>query len=52
MLRVVFDSGAVWEYSDVPKKVYDELHRAGSKGGYMKGFVIDVYPDTRVERAD
>ena len=52
VLRVVFDSGAVWEYSGVPKKVYDELLAAGSKGGYMKDFIIDCYPDTRIERAN
>ena len=52
VLRVVFDSGAVWEYSGVPKKVYDDLLAAGSKGSYMKDFVIDCYPDTRIRRAD
>jgi hypothetical protein len=52
VLRVVFNSGAVWEYSGVPEKVYDELLAAGSKGSYMKDFVIDCYRDTRIRRAD
>lgn len=52
VLRAVFNSGAVWEYSGVPKKVYDELLASGSKGGYMKDFIIDMYPDSRIRRAD
>ena len=52
VLRVAFNSGAVWEYSGVPRKVYDELLASGSKGGYMRDFVIDCYRDTRIRRAD
>lgn len=48
----MFESGAVWEYSGGPKKVYDELLASSSKGGYMRDFVIDMYPDTRVRRPD
>jgi len=51
ILRVVFNSGAVWEYSGVPKKVFDELLASGSKGSYMRSSVLGVYPEGRVRRA-
>ncbi|MGH7215333.1 MAG: KTSC domain-containing protein, partial [Tepidisphaeraceae bacterium] len=44
----VFVDGAVWRYRNVPEHVYRELLAADSKGGYMREFVIDVYPDYRV----
>lgn len=47
-LEAVFVDGAVWRYRNVPEHVYRELLAADSKGGYMREFVIDVYPDYRV----
>jgi hypothetical protein len=52
VLRAVFHSGAVWEYSGVPEEVYEELLASGSKGGYMRDFIIDCYRDSRIRRAD
>ncbi len=49
-LEAVFVDGAVWRYRNVPERVYRELLAAGSKGSYMRDFVIDVYPDYRVRR--
>ena len=42
-LEVVFNSGKVYEYYDVPPKVYKELMAADSKGQYMRAFIIDTY---------
>jgi hypothetical protein len=50
VLRVVFNSRAVWEYSGVPEEVYEGLPAAGSKGGYMRSCVIGAYPESRVRR--
>jgi KTSC domain len=50
VLRVVFNSGAVWEYNGVPKKVYDELLASSSKGSYMRSSIIGVYPEGRIRR--
>lgn len=34
-LRVVYVSGAVYEYKNVPEKVYNEMKRASSKGEFL-----------------
>jgi hypothetical protein len=44
ILEVVFNSGRVYCYEDVPSKVYKELMAADSKGRYMRSEIIDVYP--------
>ena len=44
MLEVVFNSGKVYQYFDVPQPVYDELMASDSKGSYMRSCVIDCYP--------
>jgi hypothetical protein len=44
MLEVVFNSGKVYQYLEVPQNVYDELMASDSKGSYMLSFVIDCYP--------
>jgi len=49
-LEAVFNDGAIWQYQNVPVKVYEELMASDSKGGYMRDFIIDVYPDYRVRR--
>lgn len=49
-LVAVFNSGAVWRYRGVPKKVYRELLASDSKGGYMRDLIIGAYPEYRVSR--
>lgn len=47
-MEVVFHSGHIYEYQDVPYRVYLGLLHAESKGGYMKAEIIDVYMVKRV----
>ena len=49
-LEVIFTSGKIYRYRDVPADVYDRLLKADSKGQFMNAFVIDVYPDYQVRR--
>jgi len=42
-MEVVFNSGGVYRYFDVPKDIYEGLLAAESKGRYMRAHVIDVY---------
>ncbi len=42
-LEVVFNSGRTYCYQDVPRRVYQELREAESKGRYLPDCVIDVY---------
>ncbi|HYO49773.1 MAG TPA: KTSC domain-containing protein [Chloroflexia bacterium] len=43
-LLVIFTSGKTYIYEGVPRKVYDGLMSADSKGSYMGSFIIDAYP--------
>jgi hypothetical protein len=43
-LYVVFNSGKVYEYMDVPPEIYDGLMSAESKGSFMNQQIIDSYP--------
>lgn len=49
-LEVVFNSGNVYRYTQVPKKEYEGLLKADSKGQYMRANIIDVYPYHSVHR--
>ncbi len=44
-LEVVFNSGRVYQYYDVPSEEYEGLMAAESKGRYMRACIIDVYGD-------
>ena len=50
ILEVVFNSGNVYQYTEVPKNVYDELMAADSKGSYMNSCVIDCYPYNKLRK--
>ena len=47
VLEVEFRSGAVYNYLNVPKKVYRALLNAPSKGSFVSRRVRDRYPFVR-----
>ena len=49
-LEVVFASGKIYHYTNVPKAVYKQLLSTESKGSFMKGCVIGMYPEYKVSR--
>ena len=49
VLEVVFKRNGVYRYRDVPKKVYEGLLKASSKGSYMRDRIIDMYSTERVD---
>ena len=49
-LEVVFNSGGIYHYEDVPPEEYEGLMDAESKGRYMRANIIDVYPYYQVSR--
>lgn len=49
-LEVIFNSGGIYRYEDVPPEEYEGLMNAESKGRYMRANIIDVYPYYRVSR--
>lgn len=44
MLEVIFNSGKIYQYFEVPEALYDELMQSDSKGSYLRSFVIDCFP--------
>lgn len=48
-LEVEFQSGAVYDYFDVPPKVYRGLLKASSKGRFVSRRIRDRYPFVRRE---
>ena len=48
VLRVRFQTGATYEYSDVEREVYEGLMTANSKGSYFYSAIRDSYPYTRI----
>ena len=47
VLEVQFESGAVYDYFDVPPKVYQDLLKASSKGSFVSQRIRDQYPFVR-----
>ena len=48
ILEIEFQSGAVYQYLDVPKRVHEGLRRAASKGRYFNDEIQDEYAFVRV----
>jgi len=47
-LEVVFNSGGIYRYADVPPQVYEDLLQTDSKGRYMWMNVLNLYPFERL----
>jgi len=48
-LRITFVTGLVYQYKDVPQKVFNMLKSAGSKGRYFNHYIKDKYKFQRIE---
>ena len=46
-LRVVYISGAVYDYKKVPQKIYEEMKAASSKGEYLNK---EIKPNYKFEK--
>lgn len=47
VLEVEFESGAVYDYFEVPEKVYKDLLEASSIGSFVSKRIRDRYPFVR-----
>jgi hypothetical protein len=43
-MLVLFNTGKAYEYYNLPPEEYQGLMAAGSKGGYMRERILDIYP--------
>ena len=48
-LEIVFNSGGIYRYADVPPEEYEDLLNADSKGRYFLAHIRDVYEYWRVQ---
>lgn len=42
-LRIIYVSGTVYDYKDVPEEVFDEMKKASSKGEYLNHVIKKNY---------
>ncbi len=50
VLEVIFNSGSIYLYRDVPQDVYDGLMSADSKGQYFLETIRERYPHWTLEQ--
>jgi hypothetical protein len=51
VLELQFRNGAVYQYFGVPRRIYYDLLRADSKGGYFNQKIRGKYPHQRIQNA-
>ena len=47
-LEVEFWSGSIYQYYNVPERVYEELMKSSSKGKFLHFQIKNAYPYSRV----
>jgi hypothetical protein len=47
-LEVEFNSGAVWQYYDVPENVYNDMINSGSLGKFFHANIKGQYSESQV----
>ena len=47
-LEVVFRRGGIYRYRDVPKPMFEQLMKAGSKGQHMRANIIGKFATERI----
>ena len=48
-LRIIFVSGMIYYYENVPEEVYLAFKRSGSKGIYFNRHIKDRYPFKKIK---
>jgi hypothetical protein len=48
-LRIIFVSGMVYDYLNVPEKVYREMKEASSKGTFLNRRIKTKFPFKKIE---
>jgi hypothetical protein len=48
ILEVGFNSGAVWQYYDVPESIYHDMMNSGSLGKYFHANIKGQYREAQV----
>ena len=48
-LRVIFVSGMIYDYKNVPATIYEAMKTAGSKGKYLNKYIKGCYPFKKIK---
>ena len=48
-LRVIYISGSVYDYKDVPEKVFKEMKEAFSKGEFLNKYIKPKYEFEKIK---
>ena len=48
-LRVVYNSGSIYDYKEVPEKVYNEMRKAFSKGEFLNKQIKPNYEFEKIK---
>lgn len=48
-LRIIFVSGRIYDYKNVPEKVFNEMKTAFAKGTYFNQYIKDNYPFDKIK---
>ena len=48
LLEIEFVSGDVYRYHFVPRRIWNELHHAPSKGAYFANVIREKFPTSRL----
>jgi hypothetical protein len=49
VLEIEFNSGGIYQYSNVSERVYSELMNAESHGKYFHRYIKDKFPTSRIK---
>jgi hypothetical protein len=47
-LRIGFVSGLIYDYKNVPEKIYKAMKSSGSKGTFLNKYIKEKYPYEKV----
>ncbi|MEO5642209.1 MAG: KTSC domain-containing protein [Bacteroidia bacterium] len=49
-LEIEFNTGAIWQYADFPKDLWDKFKNCKSYGRFFLEHIQDFYADTKIAR--
>lgn len=50
ILEIEFNTGAIWQYHEVPRRVFTELKKCDSVGRYFRENVQGMYHEIKIRR--
>ena len=48
-LKIIFDSGKIYDYKNVPEKIYNDMKSSFSKGIYFNRYIKDKFDFEKIE---